>query len=444
MQARIENPVMTIPGAMPAIQQLAPTPRHTGIPETALPRRALRASQINGCSVCVDMHSRELKAAGEPDNRIATVAVWREMPYFTDAERAALALTEAAAGVRRSPRSGPRRGLGGGRPALRQEQLQRLVLSIAAINAWNRINATTRQVSGEWVTSGSPRASGRVKPPNRAICAQVLKVRSPRPLKAILDVADDVDASGFGGPEGCRAWNHCRDEMHSSRKLSSESFAIALDGQPASLDDVLPGFGERDRLGIVVRHPCGGVGASTLLLAAITASLNGSGRGARISSSTPTTSCSTSTGRLGITRCSTCSRRTRRSWWPTMGRSCSRRSTTGGSRGCWSKPVTARPALRRETVASARSGLAGALAYSPGGRVEGGDVRIAGNDVTESYVNGVLDPEGLIESMGDPEDPYTGRRGPPRRRGDPGSALAFAGSGGGCASGIVRSRRTAG
>ena len=68
------------------------------------------------------------------------------------------------------------------------------------------------------------------------------------------------------------------------------------------------------------------------------------------------------------------------------------------------EPAT--PELRRETVASARSRLAGALAYSPGGRVEGGDVRIAGNDVTESYVNGVLDPEGLIESIDDPEDPY--------------------------------------
>jgi AhpD family alkylhydroperoxidase len=55
----------------------------------------MRASQINGCSVCLDMHTRELKAAGEPDERIFMVGAWREAPYYSDAERAALALTEA-------------------------------------------------------------------------------------------------------------------------------------------------------------------------------------------------------------------------------------------------------------------------------------------------------------------------------------------------------------
>jgi AhpD family alkylhydroperoxidase len=92
----------------------------------------LRASQINGCSICVDMHSRELKAAGEPDERINTVAAWREPPYFTDAERTALALTEAARHYD-------------------EAQLAGLVLLIATINTWNRINATTRQITGEWV-----------------------------------------------------------------------------------------------------------------------------------------------------------------------------------------------------------------------------------------------------------------------------------------------------
>ena len=65
----------------------------------------LRASQINGCSVCVDMHARELKKAGETDERIFAVAAWREAPYFTDAERAALALTEAV--TRLSDRADP-------------------------------------------------------------------------------------------------------------------------------------------------------------------------------------------------------------------------------------------------------------------------------------------------------------------------------------------------
>ena len=95
MQARIENPVQTIPGAMQALQKLAATTHRAGIPPATLQLIELRASQINGCAVCLDMHSRELRNLGESDQRIFTAAAWREAPYFTDAERAALALTEA-------------------------------------------------------------------------------------------------------------------------------------------------------------------------------------------------------------------------------------------------------------------------------------------------------------------------------------------------------------
>ena len=96
MHPRINNPAMTVPGAMEALQKLSAAAQRTGIPATTLYLVELRASQINGCSVCLDMHSRELRAAGEPDERIFMVGAWREAPYFTDAERAALALTEAA------------------------------------------------------------------------------------------------------------------------------------------------------------------------------------------------------------------------------------------------------------------------------------------------------------------------------------------------------------
>ena len=152
MQARINNPVMTVPGAMQAMQRLAAAARHTDVPETTRYLIELRASQINGCSVCVDMHSRELKAAGERDERIATVAVWREVPYFTDAERAALALTEAATRLADRPDPVPDEIWDGAARHYGEEQLAGLVISIAAINAWNRINATTRQISGEWIT----------------------------------------------------------------------------------------------------------------------------------------------------------------------------------------------------------------------------------------------------------------------------------------------------
>jgi len=151
MQPRIENPAITIPGAMAAIQRLGAVAKHSDVPETTLILVTLRASQINGCSVCVDMHSRELSAAGEPDERIFTVAAWREAPYFTDAERAALALTEAT--TRLADRS---EGVSDEvwEEAARhydESQLAALVLAIAAINAWNRINAVTRQPSGEWI-----------------------------------------------------------------------------------------------------------------------------------------------------------------------------------------------------------------------------------------------------------------------------------------------------
>jgi AhpD family alkylhydroperoxidase len=156
MQPRIESPVMTAPGAMKALQQFGAASKHAGVPEATLLLVALRASQINGCSVCVDMHSRELKAAGESDVRILTLAAWRETPYFTDAERAALALTEAA--TRLADRSDPVPDELWEDAARHydERQLGALVLAIAGINAWNRINAATRQITGEWISQWIP------------------------------------------------------------------------------------------------------------------------------------------------------------------------------------------------------------------------------------------------------------------------------------------------
>jgi AhpD family alkylhydroperoxidase len=151
MQARINSPAMTVPGAMDALQQLGAAAHNAGVPETTLALIEVRASQINGCSVCLDMHARELKAAGEPDERIFMVGAWREAPYFSDAERAALALTEAA--TRLADRSDPIPDEVWGQAAQHydESQLAGLVVAIAAINAWNRINAATRQITGKWV-----------------------------------------------------------------------------------------------------------------------------------------------------------------------------------------------------------------------------------------------------------------------------------------------------
>src|SRR5262245_55155627 len=95
LQARMRHPAMIVPGAMQALQALGISEKKGGVPLTTLELIHLRASQINGCSVCVDMHARDLKKAGETDEKIFTVAAWRDAPYFSEAERAALALTEA-------------------------------------------------------------------------------------------------------------------------------------------------------------------------------------------------------------------------------------------------------------------------------------------------------------------------------------------------------------
>ncbi len=92
MQARLKNPFALIPGALPAFLAIDKATEAANLPYTTRKLVHLRASQINACSVCVEMHARELKKAGETDERLFAVSAWRETPYFTEAERAALAL----------------------------------------------------------------------------------------------------------------------------------------------------------------------------------------------------------------------------------------------------------------------------------------------------------------------------------------------------------------
>lgn len=151
MESRIESPALSVPGVLTALRGLRPAIKRSGLLETTLMLLDLRASQINGCSTCVDLHSRELKAAGEPDERICTVAAWRESSYFSDAERAALELTEAS--TRLADRADPVPDEVWDEAARHYDEpeLAALVVAIAEINAWNRINATTRQITGSWI-----------------------------------------------------------------------------------------------------------------------------------------------------------------------------------------------------------------------------------------------------------------------------------------------------
>lgn len=151
MKARIENPVMTLSGAFEALQKLGAAALRAGVPRTTHYLMHLRASQINSCSVCVDIHSRELVHAGEPTEKIFSVAAWREAPYFSDAERAALGLAEAMTRLADRPDAVSDEIWQEAARHYSEPQLAALVLSIATINTWNRINAATRQVSGAWV-----------------------------------------------------------------------------------------------------------------------------------------------------------------------------------------------------------------------------------------------------------------------------------------------------
>ena len=148
MQARMKNPVFVLPDAMQALIALDKSTHKNEVPHVTHKLVHLRASQINGCSVCVDMHSRELKEAGESDKRIFAVAAWRETPYFTDAERAALALAEAMTRLSDRPDPVPDDIWDETARHYNETGLAALIVSIAQINVWNRINAAVRQVAG--------------------------------------------------------------------------------------------------------------------------------------------------------------------------------------------------------------------------------------------------------------------------------------------------------
>src|SRR5437660_10407055 len=157
MQARMSNPATILPDASNGIQALLKATRKGGVPSATLELVHLRASQINSCSFCVDSGARNAKKAGETDERLFAVAAWRDAPYFTDAERAALALTEAV--TRLNDRADPVPDDVWDEAARHYDEpaLAALILAIATVNVWNRLNVTTRPVAGEWAKSAEAR-----------------------------------------------------------------------------------------------------------------------------------------------------------------------------------------------------------------------------------------------------------------------------------------------
>jgi AhpD family alkylhydroperoxidase len=118
------------------------------VPAKTLELVHLRASQINGCSACVVGGTLNAKKAGETDERLFAVAAWREAPYFSDAERAALALTEAVTRLADRPDPVPDELWEEVSRHYDEKGLAAIILMIATTNLFNRVNATTRQVAG--------------------------------------------------------------------------------------------------------------------------------------------------------------------------------------------------------------------------------------------------------------------------------------------------------
>jgi AhpD family alkylhydroperoxidase len=148
MTARMTNPAFAVPGAMDALGAVAKSISRAHVPINQ-ELVHLRASQINGCSVCVDMHAKAARKAGETEERVFAVGAWREAPYFSEAERAALALTEALTRLADQADPVPDAIWDAAAEHFDEEQLGALVLDIALINVWNRLNVATRQVVGE-------------------------------------------------------------------------------------------------------------------------------------------------------------------------------------------------------------------------------------------------------------------------------------------------------
>ena len=152
MQARIKNTAMLVPEAMKSLQSVAKAIENGGVPLRTLGLVHLRASQINGCSVCVDLALR-FKKADDTYERLFAVSAWRDAPWFSDAERAALALTEAVTRLSDRPDPVPDEIWNEAANHYNERELANLVLWIATTNVWNRLNVATKQIAGEWAKS---------------------------------------------------------------------------------------------------------------------------------------------------------------------------------------------------------------------------------------------------------------------------------------------------
>jgi AhpD family alkylhydroperoxidase len=150
MQSRLNQSALLLPEAMQALQTLAASTENSGLPQRTAELVHMRVSQLNGCGVCLYGGTLKLKRAGETDERLATIAAWRDTPFFSDAERAALALAECVTRLDNHADPVPDDVWNEAARHYDEKQLAALVLAISVVNVFNRLNIATKQVAGSW------------------------------------------------------------------------------------------------------------------------------------------------------------------------------------------------------------------------------------------------------------------------------------------------------
>jgi AhpD family alkylhydroperoxidase len=157
MEARLDW-AHTAPGAARAMVGLETYVRQSGLEPKLIGLIKVRASQINGCAFCIEMHTREARAEGETEQRLYLLDAWREAPFYSERERAALAWTEALTLI--SETHVPDAVFEEARQQFAEEELVNLTLGVCTINAWNRIAISFRSVPGSTVAVVKPVRAG--------------------------------------------------------------------------------------------------------------------------------------------------------------------------------------------------------------------------------------------------------------------------------------------
>jgi AhpD family alkylhydroperoxidase len=136
------------PGVYKAMLALETYLNDCGVERSLLDLMRLRASQLNGCAFCIDMHWKDLRAAGESEQRLYALDAWRETPFYSDRERAALAWTEAVTFITEG--HVPDAVYAQAREQFTEAELANLTLAVVAINGWNRLAISFRAVPGSY------------------------------------------------------------------------------------------------------------------------------------------------------------------------------------------------------------------------------------------------------------------------------------------------------